>query len=225
MLGVSGLAQPRSRRRFSDDEAGTRTLANVRRVINLRPASLWMLLVLWLLWRSGNAGATWVALAAFGTMTVRLWMARIERAERLRRRRWVWAFAAALLFLLGWQRGGGWWLQSTLDVWWPQWQAQWNDPWWRWALWAMLGSGIWVTTVTRNALRTYLAEAFSTRLLLAATAVGALPALIFFGPAGPVLLGLYPAGTVMYDLLYARSLSPSRTAWRRFGRRAPQTAD
>jgi hypothetical protein len=221
MLGVAGLTQPRPRRRsvLDDEETPHIRTAEVRRVINLRPVTIWMLAVLWLLWSGGNGAVLFVALVGFVALSVRLWLVRLERRERLRRRRWTLAFAAAVLFLLGWQRGGGWWLQSTLSEWWPQWQMMWQSGWWRWALAAILGAAFWLSTGARPILREYLQENYSTRLLLAATAVASIPALLLFGPMGPVLLSLYPAGAVMYDLLYARTLSSPAAARRRFGRR------
>lgn len=211
LCAAAGLARPRpSRRSLADDQSTleasgasrSRTLA--RRVVNVRPALLWLVAVLAILclW-GGNTAATIVAIVTFGLWALRVQLERMQRDERLPRRRWIITVAVALGVLLLWQRGGGWWVQSTLALWWPAWRATWSSLEWRWAFFALCSAALVVAMPGRDVLRGYLRDHYTSRLMLAATGVGCVVALLLFGPMGPVLLALYPAGALLYDLLDA----------------------
>lgn len=211
LCAASGLARPRpSRRSLAGDQStleGTRASENrsaARRVVNVRPSLLWLASVLAILWLwGGNTAAAIVAIVTFGLWALRVQLERLDREIRLPRRRWAITVAVALGVLLLWQRGGGWWLQSTLALWWPAWRATWSSLEWRWAFFTLCSVALVVALPGRDVLRGYLRDHYTSRLMLAATGVGCVVALLLFGPMGPVLLALYPAGALLYDLLDA----------------------
>ncbi|MDQ3814190.1 MAG: hypothetical protein M3347_09605, partial [Armatimonadota bacterium] len=190
-------------------EDDTAITASPRRVINLRPAFLWMLVVLLLLflYRCGrNPAATTVALLGFGTMWVRLWLERHERPARLKMRRTVMAVVAIAALLL-WQRNSTPLLEDTLAAWWPGWLATWSLWWWDVALAATLLGAVAFVTAARPALRHYLRSRYATRAMLAGAAAAALAALLIFGTPGPSLIALYTLGAVFYEVLGTRTPS------------------
>ncbi|MDF2439952.1 MAG: hypothetical protein JWN98_936 [Abditibacteriota bacterium] len=205
LCAAAGLSRPRPSRRsllYSQSTLGESETRTVRRVVNVRPSLLWLAGVLVILWLcGGNTAATLVAVVTFGLWALRVQLERLEREERLPRRRWVVIAAVALGVLLLWQRGGSWWLQSTLALWWPAWRATWSSLEWRWAFFALCLAGLVVALPGRHVLRAYLRDHYTSRLMLAATGAGGVVALLLFGPMGPVLLALYPAGALLYDLL------------------------
>jgi hypothetical protein len=196
MLGVSSMTR-----------VGRTTQAvSARRVLNVRPAAIWMVavvLLLWHPWWGRNAAAALVALLGFGTMWFRLWSERAERLVRLRRRRWVLAAVLALAILLLWPRSSGS-QEVVLFEWWNAWLASWHSPWWNIALAATLIGAALFLAPARWALREYLNIRYSSRAMLGGTAVGAFVALLLFGPAGPPLVALYTLGSVLYEALNRR---------------------
>ncbi|HEX8235885.1 MAG TPA: hypothetical protein VF600_08010 [Abditibacteriaceae bacterium] len=196
MLGVSSMTR-----------VGRATQAvSARRVLNVRPAATWMILVVLLLWHPSwgrNAPAALVALFGFGTMWFRLWSERAERLVRLRRRRWLLAGVVGLGVLLLWPRSSGSQEVALLD-WWNAWVMSWQTPWWSIALAATLAGAALFLSPARWALREYLNLRYSSRAMLVGTAVAALVALLLFGPAGPPLVALYTLGSVLYEALNRR---------------------
>ena len=208
LLGVGGMAQPSQRSlsaRTEYQSADEERPRRIRRVINLRPAALWMAAVLLILWQGGlgrNNGATLVALVAFSTLWLRLWLERSHRPERLRKRRWVLAFALALGFLLLLPQGMPA-IEDALADWWPRWLETWKLWWWNLALVAtLLGAGAFLTTA-RIALRNYLRVRYAMRAMLAGAMIAAVAALIIFGSFGPPLIALYTLGAVIFQVLGA----------------------
>jgi hypothetical protein len=184
----------------------TTQAVSARRVLNVRPAAIWMVavvLLLWHPWWGRNAAAALVALLGFGTMWFRLWSERAERLVRLRRRRWVLAAVLALAILLLWPRSSGS-QEVVLFEWWNAWLASWHSPWWNIALAATLIGAALFLAPARWALREYLNIRYSSRAMLGGTAVGAFVALLLFGPAGPPLVALYTLGSVLYEALNRR---------------------
>ena len=222
LLGIGGMAQPSQRtlaqlaaepmpRRARDDDYENEE-ENVdrpsRRIINLRPAVIWMggvLLLLWLAPLGHNAAAGVVALLGFGTLWARLWLERAERPQRLRKRRWIiaGAFAFGVLLLLPQGAPG---LENALAEWWPRWLDTWSDWWWNVALLATaLGAGAFLTNA-RVALRNYLRARYAMRAMLAGATVAAAAALIIFGSFGPPLIALYTLGAVIFQVLGAPTM-------------------
>ena len=209
LLGIGGMAQPSqrslaARTEYEADPDDVRPRRR-RRVINLRPAALWMAAVLLILSLGSlghNSGATVVAAVAFGTLWLRLWLERVHRAERLRRRRWVVAFALAFGFLLLLPQGMPA-IENALADWWPRWLETWTMWWWNLALMAtLLGAGAFLTSA-RIALRNYLRVRYAMRAMLAAAIAAAFVALIIFGSFGPPLIALYTLGAVIFQVLGA----------------------
>lgn len=208
LLGVGGMAQPSQRSLSarteykSDDDQRPR---RIRRVINLRPAALWMVAVLLILGMGGlgrNSGATFVAAIAFGTLWLRLWLERRHRPERLRKRRWVLAFALGVSFLLLLPQGMPT-IENALADWWPRWLETWKLWWWNLALVAtLLGAGAFLTSA-RIALRNYLRVRYAMRAMLAGAMSAAFASLIIFGSFGPPLIALYTLGAVIFQVLGA----------------------
>jgi hypothetical protein len=186
---------------MEDEPVRNRRTPARRRVLNVRPAVLWMIAVVLLLAWGHNGAAVIVAVFAFGTLWLRLWLERAMAGERLRRRRWVIGGAAGLAVLLLWQRGGTSLIENTLVAWWPHWQAAWGAWWWGIALIATLSGGLLFVTSARAALRSYLEQRYSVRAMLAGAAVGAIASLAVFGPMGPPLIALYTLGAVFYEVL------------------------
>lgn len=223
LLGIGGMAQPSQRtlaqftdiplrRNYGDEYADEEDDRPSRRIINLRPAVIWMggvLLLLWLAPLGHNSAAAVVALLGFGTLWLRLWLERAERPERLRKRRWIVAAALALgLLLLLPQGAPG--IESALADWWPRWLETWNDWWWNVALLATaLGAGAFLTGA-RVALRNYLRVRYAMRAMLAGAVVAAAAALIIFGSFGPPLIALYTLGAVIFQVLGAPVESSAR---------------
>lgn len=221
LLGIGGMAQPSQRtlaqlaeeipRRLrssydDEDEAVTRPS---RRIINLRPAVIWMTAVVLLISLAPlghNAAAGFVAVLGFGTTWLRLWLEREERPQRLRRRRWVVAAALAIgIFLLLPQGAPG--IENALADWWPRWLDTWSDWWWNAALLATaLGAGAFLTSA-RIALRNYLRVRYAMRAMLDGAIVAAAAALLIFGSFGPPLIALYTLGAVIFQVLGAPSTS------------------
>jgi hypothetical protein len=195
MLGVSSMTR-----------VGRATQAvSARRVLNVRPAAIWMTLVVLLLWHPSwgrNAPAALVSVFGFGTMWFRLWSERAERLVRLRRR-WLLAAVLALAVLLLWPRGSGS-QEAVLLDWWNAWVVSWQAPWWNIALAATLVGAALFLSPARWALREYLNLRYSSRAMLAGTAVASVVALLVFGPAGPPLVALYTLGSVLYEALNRR---------------------
>jgi len=206
LLGVSGLtrAVPKKLRDYETIESETQPyeLGNVpRRVINLRPAGLWMIVVvLLLLWDSlgRNGNATLVAAIGFGTMWMRLWLERHEREVRLTWRRRV-MIGVAFLAVLLLQRGGAPVMESALADWWPRWLASWQFWWWDVALISSAVGAALFLSGARPILRDYLRTEYSSRAMLTGATFAAFAALILFGPSGPPLLGLYTLGAVIVE--------------------------
>lgn len=225
LLGVGGMAQPSQRtlaqlaaepwprpRRSNDyraayDEEDAEDRSS-RRIINLRPAVIWMggvLLILWLPPFGFNTAASVVALLGFGTLWLRLWLERAERPQRLRKRRWFIAATLALALLLLLPQGAPG-IESTLADWWPRWLHTWTDWWWNLALLATaLGAGAFLTSA-RSALRNYLRVRYAMRAMLAGAIVAAAAALVIFGSYGPPLIALYTLGAVIFQVLGAPSV-------------------
>jgi hypothetical protein len=177
-----------------------------RRVLNLRPAAIWMILACGMLalgnW-GHNAPAAWVAATAFGTMWFRLWLERAPRGERIRKRRWIFGGIAAFSALLLWQRGGWERFATALDSWWIGWQQGWSQPAWCVAFVVTLVGLALFLTVSRPRLRDYLQSRYSSRAMLAGTLVASLVATALFGPMGLPLLALYTVGGVFFETLSA----------------------
>jgi hypothetical protein len=225
LLGVGGMAQPSQRTlaQLAAEPWPRRTRNNgyrdaydeednedrpSRRIINLRPAVIWMggvLLLLWLPPFGFNAPASVVAFLGFGTLWLRLWLERAERPQRLRKRRWIIAAALALGLLLLLPKGAPG-VESALAQWWPRWLNTWTDWWWNLALLATaLGVGAFLTSA-RFALRNYLRVRYAMRAMLAGAVVAAAAALIIFGSYGPPLIALYTLGAVIFQVLGAPSV-------------------
>jgi hypothetical protein len=212
LLGIGGMAQPSQRTlaqlaqetNYDEDEARPS-----RRIINLRPAAIWMIGVLALLWLGSfgrNGGAAFVALLGFGTMWLRLWLERAERPERLRKRRWIVGAAFAVGFLLVVPQGAPG-VENALANWWPRWLETWTQWWWNVALLATaLGAGAFLTGA-RVALRNYLRVRYAMRAMLAGAVVAAAAALVIYGSFGPPLIALYTLGAVIFQVLGAPSNS------------------
>jgi hypothetical protein len=196
MLGVSSMTRV----------GRAKQAVSTRRVLNVRPAAIWMVLVVLLLWHPSwgrNAPAALVALFGFGTMWLRLWSERSERLVRLRRRRWVLAAVLAVAVLLLWPRSSVAGETIFLD-WWNSWMNSWQMPWWNLALAATVAGAALFLSPARWALREYLNVRFSARAMLGGTVVAATVALLLFGPAGPPLIALYTLGSVLYEALNRR---------------------
>jgi hypothetical protein len=196
MLGVSSMTRV----------GRAKQAVSTRRVLNVRPAAIWMVLVVLLLWHPSwgrNAPAALVALFGFGTMWLRLWSERSERLVRLRRRRWVLAAVLAVAVLLLWPRSSVAGETIFLD-WWNSWMNSWQMPWWNLALAATVAGAALFLSPARWALREYLNVRFSARAMLGGTVVAAAVALLLFGPAGPPLIALYTLGSVLYEALNRR---------------------
>jgi hypothetical protein len=225
LLGVGGMAQPSQRTlaQLAAEPWPRRTRSNgyrdaydeednedrpSRRIINLRPAVIWMggvLLLLWLPPFGFNAPASVVAFLGFGTLWLRLWLERAERPQRLRKRRWIIAAALALGLLLLLPKGAPG-VESALAQWWPRWLNTWTDWWWNLALLATaLGAGAFLTSA-RLALRNYLRVRYAMRAMLAGAVVAAAAALVIFGSYGPPLIALYTLGAVIFQVLGAPSV-------------------
>jgi len=213
LLGVAGLTHPTRDGAApvapdgstTELEPDTTTSAAPRRVINLRPAVLWMGVVLLLLGLSGlgrNPAAAMVALIGFGTMWLRLWLERHERPVRLKTRRSAVA-VVALLALLLWQRGSAPLIEESLAAWWPGWLATWSLWWWDAALAATVVGAASFLTTARPALRAYVRSRYASRAMLAGASAAALAALLIFGTPGPPLIALYTLGAVLYEALGA----------------------
>ncbi len=215
LLGVGGMAQPsqRSLSARTEYKSNDERPRRIRRVINLRPAALWMVAVLLILWMSSlgrNSGATLVALIAFGTLWLRLWLERSHRPERLRKRRWVLSFAIAFGFLLLLPQGMPA-IEDALADWWPRWLETWKLWWWNLALVAtLLGAGAFLTTA-RIALRNYLRVRYAMRAMLAGAMLAAVAALVIFGSFGPPLIALYTLGAVIFQVLGAPPATERQT--------------
>ena len=135
-----------------------------RRVINLRPALLWAIVVVAVLAASGwgaNALMAMIAFIGLGALTLRLWLERAARVHRLRARRAAVGAIVALGVLLLWQRGGAPLLADALASWWPAWSASWQEVWWTLAFFAtmFLAAG-GLLPRPRQILRAYLQNRF-----------------------------------------------------------------
>lgn len=227
LLGIGGMAQPSQRTlaqlaaetpafRAREGEYEEQDVADrpSRRIINLRPAVIWMVVVLLLLWLAPlghNAAAGVVGSLGFGTLWLRLWLERADRPERLRKRRWIVAAALGLGILLALPQGTPG-LETALAQWWPRWLATWSDWWWNAALLATaLGAGAFLTSA-RVALRNYLRVRYAMRAMLAGAVVAAAAALIIFGSFGPPLIALYTLGAVIFQVLGAPAMEMENQA-------------
>lgn len=211
LLALSGLTKARAAQ-----SAG----GEARRVLNLRPALMWavaVVVILWLpAWGRDAAGAT-IALLACGAMWLRLWLERAPREVRLRNRRIVLGIAVVAVLLL-WQRNSftGW--QGSFALWNEAWQATWHNAWWDGALFAFLCLLFAFTfTGARDVLRTYLTPRYSLRAMLGATALASVAGLLIYGPAAPPLLATFTLGALAYEVLGRSEKRPSPGSQTRMG--------
>lgn len=213
LLGVAGLTRARRPEREPGDfgqhlpqtpAPATSPLRLDRRVINLRPALGWMILVLAVLFVARNGAAASVAILGFGAMAGRLWL---DAGRAMRRRGRSAAFALVLAFgvLFLWQRGASEAALSALRDWWPQWKLSWHSLPWSAATLAILGGAWAFASGLRPALRAPLTENFAARAMLAGCAVAGVAALLIFGAPGLPIVASFPLGMVLREAMTAES--------------------
>jgi hypothetical protein len=201
LLAISGLTKSQASK-IPDSEIPT------RRVLNLRPAFIWVIALIAILWMSGwddDGAMAIVALVAGLSMWLRMWLESAPREVRLRNRRIVFAVAAVGVLLL-WQRGAlvGW--SESFTIWREGWENAWRATWWVGSLLALLAL-VWAFSFTgaREVLRNYLAPRYSLRALLGATALASVAGLVLYGPAAPPLLATFTLGAIIHEVLGAPS--------------------
>lgn len=204
LVGVAGLTRSWYKGPDLGDAAEYRRARILRRVINLRSAAYWMLLVPFLLWweRGANNGpAAVLALLTCGVMWLRLKLQHRERQVRSSWRRIVAVMALVVLAVA--QRNGAVAWEQLGAQWLPGWLATWRAPWWDIALVATVGAAAALVALARNPLRTYFETRYTSRAMISATLFGGVAALVIFGAYGPPLVAFYPLGAMLYEMLSA----------------------
>jgi succinate dehydrogenase hydrophobic anchor subunit len=208
LLAISGLSKARSSLTTRNENA------EVRRVLNIRPSLIWIVVLVAMLWFSGlgrDATAATVALIACGAMWLRMWLEGSPRETRLLHRRIVLAVIAVGVLLL-WQRGalGGW--SESFTIWRDDWNEAWSEMWWSAAMLALLALVFAFTfTSAREVLRSYLAPRYSLRAMLGGTALASLAGLLIYGPAAPPLLATFTLGAIAHEILARDVLGEAST--------------
>jgi hypothetical protein len=202
LVGVAGLTRSWYKGEALPDAVEDRYARVLRRVINLRSAAYWMLIVPFLLWweRDGaNAPAAVLAAITLGLLRLRLKFQSRERPARIMWRRLALLGVFALLFVAQRNAEG-----QLIASWLPGWLAAWQMPWWDIALAATIAATIALATLARLPLRAYFETRYTSRAMTSAAVLGSFAALVIFGPYGPVLLAFYPLGAMLYEMLSAQ---------------------
>lgn len=200
LAGTAGLAQP----------SETQPQPPGRRVRNMRPVALWLLVTLLVTFLCAPASSLsfWlVCLLLFGTYWLRLWMEGHHRDQRRRHRQVTGVILLCVALVLILQRGSP---LSTQDIahWWRGWLLSWAEWWWGLASVTVIAAGLLLATFLRPQVREALQAGFPNRAMLTALSIVALPALLLLGPSGPVLMTLYPLASLFLRLLHARTHLP-----------------
>ena len=176
------------------------------KVINPRPATLWLLIfALVVAWISPLAAS--VVGAGFAAFVGRVWSLR----EGVRVPRWMWGLLPILVLA-----GALWWSGESVASWTARQRLGANPLWWG----AGAAFGAWILLLAsggRWALQIAVDEDGSARALLWGAGVGAVAALLIFGVAGALFWSFWPLASLFFGLLEWHDHSPRPTQVARRG--------